>query len=356
MTLTGTAHINATASGYAAADPTDTRQATGGNVTIGTDFISSTTNPADGSVTGISGRIEIDTGAVIDVSALHPGDRLVPEFTQTGKVYYYVQGDQGGTVTFRAPVQYIQDPNQATNPDGTTKYLETVNVSVASASSVVGASAVNLVAFQRWDLGAVAQSGKYTGVTAGGGTVTLDLTAGADTPNADGTMTAVTGLNFLGDRSMDATGHPIMDVGAPGSTVVDYVQLFDISSSYGNLGGLASQANFHAQPGLDLAYNGNITLASNWNLGAGTVNVTGATAAGLMTTSASGGLAVLPGNDAALLADFTNMIYRVGGSAFGEPGVLSSALPAISTLVSPTRSARSPTVSLRSAIRPIRTI
>ncbi len=75
---------------------------------------------------------------------------------------------------------------------------------------------------------------------------------------------------------------------------------------------------------MELDFNGNITLASNWNFGAGVVDVAGATAAGLMTTSpATGKPSVIPGDEAAILADYTHMIYRVGGTAFGEPGVLS---------------------------------
>src|SRR6202012_2127664 len=103
-----------------------------------------------------------------------------------------------------------------------------------------------------------------------------------------------------------------------------FIQQFNISSSYNALGGLASQANFHARPGVELDFNGNIMLASNWNLAAGVVDVAGATAAGLMTTDTATGLpAILAGDEAAVLADFTHMIYRVGGTAFGEPGVLS---------------------------------
>ncbi|MCK9917118.1 filamentous hemagglutinin family protein [Microbacteriaceae bacterium K1510] len=300
VTLTGTARINATARGYAAADPTDTRQAIGGNVTIGTDLSSATTN-ADGSVTGTSGRIQIDVGAAIDVSALHPGDRLVPLVTQGGTYYNYVRGDQGGTVTLRAPAMGAAGAS-------------TVNVAVANASSIAGAREIDLVGVKRWDLATVATSGLYTGVTLNSGTVTLDVTAGLDTANADGTMTTVTGINFLGDKGT---------AGAP--TLVDFIQTFDVSASYGNLGGLSSQANFHARPGMDLAYTGNITLASNWNLGAGTVNVTQALADGVMVNDPALLKPVIPvGQEAAIFANYTKLTYRTnGGSITGEPGVLS---------------------------------
>jgi filamentous hemagglutinin family protein len=304
VTLESTANINASASGYAGSD---TRQAKGGNVTLGTDFINATTN-GDGSISGTSGTITIANGAVINVAAQRPGDRLVPYVADNVEYYDYVQGDQSGTVTLRAPVVPFSGG-------------DTVNVSVANAGSIQGASAVNLIGFKRWDLGAVASSGLYSGVTLNGGTVTLDVTAGLDTPNMDGSMTVVPGINFLGD------------VGAPGaSTLVDFVQNYDVSAAYGNLGGLASQSNFHAQPGMDLTYAGNITLASNWNLGAGVVNQSRAIADGLMVMDAALGKPVLnvpTGSteaqaEAALLDPaYTQMTYRVGGSIYGEPGVLS---------------------------------
>ncbi|MEM5398435.1 hypothetical protein, partial [Staphylococcus gallinarum] len=82
---------------------------------------------------------------------------------------------------------------------------------------------------------------------------------------------------------------------APG-TLVNFIQTFDVSSSYANLGGLASAANFHARPGVQLDYAGAVTLASNWNLGAGVVDIAGAVAAGLMTPSQAiaGAYAVKP--------------------------------------------------------------
>ena len=242
VTLEGTSVLNASAEGYAAADPTDTRQASGGNVTIGTDFIAGTTTTnADGSITGTSGTVTVDAGAVIDVAADHPGDRLVP-LLRNGVVFFQlVQGDTGGTVTFRAPV--------ISNGAGG----DTVNVTVADAASVVGAQAIDLEGFKRWNLQAVAASGLYSGVTydAATNTVTLDVTAGLDTANPNGTLTTVAGVNFLGDEG--TTGAP---------TLVDFVQNFDVSSDYGNLGGLASQANFQARPGIELDETGNITLAS----------------------------------------------------------------------------------------------
>src|SRR5262249_18401569 len=142
-----------------------------------------TTNPTDGTISGTSGVINVAAGAIIDVSAVHTADRLAPIVELGTTNYQVVPGDQGGTVTFRAPL----------DASGTN-----VNVTVSEANWVGGARAVTLEAFKRWDLKAVANSGKFTGVTYDAATkmVTLDVTAGLDTIGADGTVTDTgTGLN-----------------------------------------------------------------------------------------------------------------------------------------------------------------
>ncbi len=266
VTLESTALIAARASGYG---PTDTRQATGGQVELGT---------------AGAGALTIASGAVIDVSATDTAPRIV-EGEENGLVTYnYVAADQGGTVTLRAPV--IGADN-----------AETVNVSFAGA--IKGAGDVVLEGYKAYDLGAIAGGGQFSGVSVNvaDGVATLDTTA--------------TGLpNFLADN-------------APG-TLVDFIQNFNVSGSYAGLGGLASQANFHARPGVELDYNGGITLASNWNLGAGTVNVAGAVAAGLMLPDPEipGAYTVVPGSEGAIFANYTTLTYRVGGNVLGEPGVL----------------------------------
>ncbi len=280
--LEGTAQILARATGYG---PTDTRQASGGNVTLGSGFISSSIN-AGGYQQGDSGPITIASGAVIDVSALNTQPRIVEGEKNGITTYNYVAADQGGSVTLRAPL---------IGADG----AGSVNIAVADAGSIKGAASIVVEGYRAYDLGAIGSGGQFVGVdtTTTPGTAILDTTA--------------TGLpNFLADE-------------APG-TLPTFIQNFDISSSYGNLGGLASQSNFHARPGVELDYNGDIMLASNWNFAAGVVDTTSATSAGLMTTSpATGELAIIPGDEAAVLADFTHMLYRVGGTAFGEPGELS---------------------------------
>lgn len=290
--LEGSAKLDAHAKGYAA---DDTRQARAGDVTLGTGFLTgqSVVQP-DGSIRGPSGSIIVASGATIDVSAKRPGNRLV-RLVRNGEVNYaYVLGDEGGSVTFRAP-----------ETDGN------VNVSVASAKSVVGARTIDLEGFKRWDLAAVAASGNYSGVTfdPATGTITLDTTTDLDTPNLDGTRTSVGKVNFLGDE------------GAGG--VVEFVQKFDVSAGYSQLGGLTEMSSFRARPGIELAHDGNIVLASNWNLGAGVVNVAGALTDGLMATDPiSKQNYVLAGQEGALLAGYTKMTYRVGADPRGSaPGM-----------------------------------
>lgn len=280
VTLAAGSVIDASAEGYGAAD---SRQARAGDVTLGT--------------TG-TGALTIAEGAHVDLSAASTEDRLVA-VVRNGETYYqYVAGDLGGSLHLRAPL--IEQAGG-----------DTVGVTVASAQSIVGAREITLEGFKTWDLAAIAASGAYKGVTLDetGSTVTLDLTTDLDTAKADGSRARVGGVNFLGD---DGEG-----------TLVDFVQNFDVSGAYGQLGGLDGLASFHARPGIDLAFDGNITLASNWNLGAGTVDVTGATAAGLMRSLGGGVSAVVDGAEAALFRDYTHLIYRTdGGAVTGEAPVL----------------------------------
>ncbi len=65
-------------------------------------------------------------------------------------VYRYAAPDTGGTVSFRAPVLGIGE--------------DKVNVSLHG--QILGADSVQLEAFKRYDLDALASSGLYSGVTA----------------------------------------------------------------------------------------------------------------------------------------------------------------------------------------------
>lgn len=267
VTLESGALIDAHANGYAASD---TRQATGGTVTLGTDG---------------TGALRIAAGAVIDVAATRTSDRLVALSRDGATSYSFVKGDQGGGVLLRAPV--IDDGAG----------VEDVNITVAG--TVQGASSVTVEAFKHYDLGAVAASGAYVGVTqTGSGQITLDTAAQGGAPN------------FLTDNAA--------------GTLVNFIQGFDLSAANAKLGGLTKLSGYSAQPGVELDYSGAITLASNWNLGAGTVDVAGAVAAGLMAPipNLPGKYYVLPGDGGAVFSRFTHLTYRVGGAVDGAPGVL----------------------------------
>jgi filamentous hemagglutinin family protein len=260
--LQGAADIEAQALGYGAAD---TRQATGGKVTLGTDG---------------SGQITLESGAVINVAAPNNAARLVPLLRNGVTYYQYVAGDVGGQVDIRAPL-IGGDTVNVTDQGGT----------------VTGASQIVLEAFQRWDLRDVVASHQFSGVSIKKGQLLLDLTATGQP-------------NFLADN-------------APG-TIVAFVQDFQLSSqTYGNLGGLAADPAFHARPGVELDYPGDIVLESNWNLGAGVVDTAGAAAAGLMTFDPlTGKYVVKAGDEGLIFANFTSLTYRTGGSVTGEPGIL----------------------------------
>jgi filamentous hemagglutinin family protein len=267
VTLEATSSLLAQARGYGASD---SRRATGGAVTLGTDG---------------TGDIQVAKGALIDVSALNPADRLVPLASGGPGAFSYVAGDKGGSVTFRAPVV-------ATNG--------VQDVGVTFAGEVKGADSVVLQGFEHVDLAAIAAGGDYVGVTQTPGLITLDLSQGGGGQKP----------NFLADN-------------APGS-LVEFIQKFDLSAANARLGSLTAMPEFVARPGVELDYSGDITLASNWNLGAGVVDVVGAVKAGLMAADPSlpGEFYVLPGKQAAVFSKFTSLTYRTGGSVDGQPGVL----------------------------------
>ena len=266
VTLGSGSVLTARALGY---DDGSTRTAEGGTVQLGV---------------GQSGAISVSAGAKIDAGVRHTAPRAVATLENGVTNYRYVEADTGGTVVLRAPVLGAVGG-------------QTMNVDFAG--SVSGADSVVLEGYRAFDLAAIAADSRYTGVSVSGDTATLNLAA-----------TAAGRVNFLADT---ASG-----------TLSDFIQTFDVSSIYGRLGGLAGQSNFHARPGVELNFDGSIVLASNWNFGAGTVDVAGAMAAGLMAAhpGISGAVYVLPGSEGRILADYTTMTYRVGGKATGEAGVL----------------------------------
>ena len=275
--------IDTGATGYAA---NDSRRAKSGSVTISV---------------GAGGSIALDQGSTIDVTADRSDARLVAARREGQTYYRYVAADQGGAVTLRAPV--IERDGSDT-------------VDVAANGRVVGAYDIVLEAYKTWDLDAIADSGAFVGVSRdANGAVTLDVREGLDTLSYDsrtGRTTVVdagSGVNLLGDRGA--------------GTVASFIQDFDVSAAFGDLGGLADRANFRARPGVELVSNGDVTFASNWNLAAGTVDVAAATADGVMSVEPVVGKAgVVFGREADLIRDYTAMTYRVGGSALGEAGAV----------------------------------
>jgi filamentous hemagglutinin family protein len=275
VTLASGSIIDAHADGYGASD---TRQASGGTVLL---------------ATAGSGVIDVRSGASIDLSAHRPGDRLVAMSRGGAPDYAYVQGDLGGQLTLRAPLVLAGGK-------------ETVDVSFAgtlvgaSSGSPSAVSSVVLEGFKSFDLAAIA-AGPWTGVQqTSPGLITLDL-------SLPGTKAKP---NFLADL-------------APGS-VPDFVQGFDLSAADAHLGGLTGLATFHERPGVELDYSGAVVLASNWNLGAGVVDVAGAVKAGVMAPDPQlpGKFDVIPGDESQVFSNFTHLTYRVGGTVDGEPGAL----------------------------------
>src|SRR3546814_10818570 len=106
VTLAATAVIDATASGYAAVD---SRDAKGGDVTIATDG---------------TGILTLAAAALIDVSAKRPGERLVRLARDQGVYYQYTEGDQGGTVTLRAPI--VEQPGADKRSEEHTSELQSL--------------------------------------------------------------------------------------------------------------------------------------------------------------------------------------------------------------------------------------
>lgn len=268
VALAATASLDAHAAGYVA---TDTRSATGGDIVIGT---------------AGAGRIDVAAGAVIDVAARRPGARLVTVTRKDALTlsdtpgYDYAAPDEGGTLLLRAPVAGATVP-------------------IGFAGTVGGAREIAVEGVRVFDLGLLA--GGATCAQAAdicinvAGQAVLDLAA---TP----------GANRLADR-------------LPGS-VVEFVQDFAIDTT--KLGTLANDPTLVLRPGVELAYSGDIVLASNWNLGAGTVDTAQAVAAKLMAASPIDPklLYVVPGAEASVLENFTTFLYRTGGSAAGTAGVL----------------------------------
>ena len=120
-------------------------------------------------------------------------------------------------------------------------------------------------AFERFDLQKIASDPNFVGVTINDqGQAVLDL-------SAEGTDGQVNWLSGEGE-----------------GTLSDFIHNFDISAADLHLGNLTSSDVFHERPGMELDYSGDIVLSTNWNLGAGTVDINAAVAAGDMVQMDNG--------------------------------------------------------------------
>ncbi|MDF0545412.1 filamentous hemagglutinin family protein [Sphingobium sp. H39-3-25] len=283
VTLASTAKLDTHTTGYA---DTDSRPAKAGDVTIG--------------IGSEAASLTIASGATIDVGArrtqAEPGvGRMIPQVITdpaTGSpvtVYRYAEPDQGGTVTFRAPVI-------GGNRD---------KVALSQRGTILGADSIQLEAFQRYDLDAMADSGLYSGITRGSdGAILLDFGA--------------TGANpFTTDMAL-ADGK---------SSLVRFIQTFDVSTLDGS-----SLDGMRLRPGVELASTGSIETASQWNLAAASFSpaqLQAAVDAGVLelipeiSTGSEPRYKVVPGKEGQLLDRYATFLYRTdGGSARGEAPVV----------------------------------
>lgn len=294
----------------------DTRSASAGNVTLG--------------IGSQGALLAIESGARIDVGARRTsgqtGNRLVAQtVTDPGSltpvtVYNFVTADQGGTISFRAPV------DDATS----TK----VNISLPGASAFVGASSIQIEGFKRYDLDALAtrystslKANKgipdFYGVSPTLNGVELNLLAGVDDIDENGNSAPYSQtLNILASDFVTADGL---------QSVAHFVRNFAVTAFDGSSFG----GDIRLRPGIELSSSNAITLQSNWNLGAGTVDVVRASEDGVLVSLPglnfnNGGVdaagvpyyAVAAGQDANLFQNYTDFTYRVGGKASGEAPVL----------------------------------
>jgi filamentous hemagglutinin family protein len=286
VALGATAVLDTRSTGYAV---TDTRQARAGNITLGT---------------GDFGSVSVAAGARLELGVARLGARLVPKAqidpaTGLGTTSYtLVEGDIGGTLTLRAPV--IEQPG-----------ADTVNVTFAG--SVAGASEVSLVGYRRYDLAALAEDPTLSGISV----TDVDGDGVSDVAALD---PSASGKNFLTDE--------LSDIGIP-----HFIQNFDISGAYTGLGVLPTLGEtFHARPGIDIDFAGEIVLASSWNLGAGRITDYAAASAGsdpdlvlspFSTIVGSDVYEVAAGKEAHLFQNYVHMLYRTGTgvNTSGEAGV-----------------------------------
>jgi filamentous hemagglutinin family protein len=282
VVLTPGAVIDTHTSGYA---ETDQRQASAGNVTIG--------------IGNTGGAIEISAGATIDLGARwtqaalaagNSGNRLIkvtvkdPNTLVNKDVYQFVAADTGGTLSMRAPIVGAA--------------MDQVDVRLRG--TVIGASSRQIEAYRRYNIDDL--SGTYDGLSFAGGIDFIDPTP--------------TGFNILSDVFVDSFD---------GTQSIPYfIQNFGVRAADGS-----DLAGIRLRPGVDLISSRAAFSFGNWNLAAGTLDVAGARAAGLIVDLPELGFrvdgtayfALKPGSESRIVSDFVSFLYRVGGKASGEAGV-----------------------------------
>jgi len=287
VTLNAGALIDTHTSGYA---DTDQRQASAGDVSIG--------------IGRTGGAIAINAGATIDLGARRTqsalaantsANRLIkmtvkdPDTLINKDAYQFVAADKGGSLSLRAPI--MGDA------------MDQVDVRLKGA--VIGANSRQIEAYRRYNLDDLA--GVYGGisVSSDGASHFLDFTP--------------SGTNIFSDVYVSAID---------GTQSIPYfIRNFGVRAADGSdLGGI------RLRPGVDLVSSKSILTKTAWNLAAGTLDETGARAAGLIVdlpelgrrpSDASPYFALKPGSESAILSDYVSFLYRVGGKARGEAGVFS---------------------------------
>jgi filamentous hemagglutinin family protein len=290
VTLASTARLDTHTTGYA---DTDSRAATAGDVTIGIAREDAAINIANGAIIDVGAR-RTQAAAAVGES----GGRLIPQTvtnpaTQAAEtVYYYAEPDKGGTVHLRAPVIGAAGDR----------------VAVSIGGAIQGADSIQLEAFRRYDLDAIAASGLYSGISTANGGLVLNMAQSS----ADGGR-----FNPFTENFTLADGTP---------SVVRFVQDFGVSTVDGS-----SLQGIRLRPGVELAAAGDLATQTQWNLAAATFSpeqLAAAVAAGDLTVIdeiSTGGVtryAVTPGREGHLLDSFTTFLYRTGGTARGEAPVV----------------------------------
>jgi len=268
VALASTATLRSVSYGY---NVGDSRQASAGNIILG--------------IGNESAHISLASGAIVDVSVRQTADRLIglkvkdPDTLTEATVYRLAAGDLGGMVNFRAPV-----------------IGEGRLVDIRNDGQMIGARSLQIEAFKRFDLDAIADEGAFSGVTIDGdGAAHLDAAAN-DLPN------------FLADTSSFGS-------------IPEFIRSFNVGLKNGS-----DSSRYRIRPGVELVSSGSVILDSSINLGAGKItDYAGAVRDGLMVLSPLGPDAdgnpryeVVQGKETELFSRYVDMTFRVGGSVSGD--------------------------------------